>query len=190
MQLMRRLIALGLFAAVATQAAVVYKWTDANGVVHFSDQPAPGAEKVITSSGDATTNSATTPAAVEAAAQAAPKPAAPKPPKPTDAMPYTLIAIISPSAQQTFINEPIGVHLALEPNLVEGHTITWYLNGAPLTDQSPQAEQFVLHDIGRGSYTISATITDPETGQTMSSAPVTFYVHQPSQLSPQHHNNN
>ena len=26
-------------------SAVVYKWIDADGVVHFSDQPVPGAEK-------------------------------------------------------------------------------------------------------------------------------------------------
>jgi membrane carboxypeptidase/penicillin-binding protein PbpC len=184
------MIALGLFAAFAARAAVVYKWTDANGVVHFSDQPEPGAEKVITSSGDATANAATTPAAAAAAAQAAPKPATPKPPKPTVALPYTLIAITSPSAQHTFFNESIGVHLALEPDLQEGQTITWYLNGAALTNQAPDAEQFVLQDIGRGTYTISATVTDPATGQTMSAAPVTFYVQQPSLLSPQHHNNN
>src|ERR1700733_1931752 len=34
----------------AAQALVVYKWTDAQGVVHLSDQPVPGAEKVFTSS--------------------------------------------------------------------------------------------------------------------------------------------
>ena len=185
------MMALGLFAAFAAQAAVVYKWTDADGVVHFSDQPQPGAEKVITSSGDATTNAATTPAAIAAADQAAPpKPTPPKPPKPTEGLPYTLLSISSPTAEQTFVNEAIGVRLVLEPTLVEGQTITWYLNGAPLTDQSPDAEQFVLQGLGRGAYTLSATITDPATGETMSSAPVTFYVRQPSQLSPQHHSNN
>jgi len=30
--------------APAAHALVVYKWTDAQGVVHFSDQPVPGAE--------------------------------------------------------------------------------------------------------------------------------------------------
>ncbi|MGP0088234.1 MAG: DUF4124 domain-containing protein, partial [Steroidobacteraceae bacterium] len=49
MHLLRRSLALGLFAAVVAQAAVVYKWTDADGVVHFSDQPEPGAEKIYTS---------------------------------------------------------------------------------------------------------------------------------------------
>ena len=39
------LVALASFAG---QAAVVYKWTDSDGVVHFSDQPVPGAEKITT----------------------------------------------------------------------------------------------------------------------------------------------
>ena len=45
----RRLwILLGLLTAVTAQTAVIYKWTDANGVVHYSDQPVPGAERIIT----------------------------------------------------------------------------------------------------------------------------------------------
>ena len=39
---------LAALAAFAAQAAVIYKWTDADGVVHFSDQPVPGAEKIYT----------------------------------------------------------------------------------------------------------------------------------------------
>jgi len=182
MQLTRRLIALGVFAALAAQAAVVYKWTDANGVVHFSDQPEPGAEKVITSSGDPTTNTPTT------STRSTPAATPPKP-KPTDILPYTLLSITAPTAEQTFVNEPISFHLALEPTLLEGQTITWFLNGAALTDQAQDSEQFVLQNLGRGAYTVSATITDLASGQTMSSAPVTFYVRQPSQLSPQHKNN-
>jgi membrane carboxypeptidase/penicillin-binding protein PbpC len=184
------MIALGMFASFAGQAAVVYKWTDANGVVHFSDQPEPGAEKVITSSGDPTTNAATTGSGTMGrAAQTTSKSTPPKP-KPTDVMPYTLISIVAPTAQQTFVNEPVAFHLVLEPDLLEGQTITWYLNGAPVTDQSPIAEQFVLQNMARGAYTISATITDVASSQTMSSAPVTFYVRQPSELAPQQHRTN
>jgi len=191
MQLLRRMIALGVLAAFAAQAAVVYKWTDANGVVHFSDQPEPGAQKVITSSGDATTNAATAPIATAAAATPAAKSISSKPPpKPADVMPYTVLSITAPTPEQTFVNEAIGVHLALEPDLVAGQTITWYLNGAPLTNQAPDAQQFTLQDLGRGAYTLSATITDVATSQTMNSESVTFYVRQPSQLAPQQHKNN
>jgi hypothetical protein len=41
-----------IFAApLLLRAAVVYKWIDADGVVHFSDQPVEGAERIVTSSG-------------------------------------------------------------------------------------------------------------------------------------------
>ena len=41
-----------IFASrIPVDAAVIYKWTDADGVVHFSDQAVPGAEKILTSSG-------------------------------------------------------------------------------------------------------------------------------------------
>ena len=46
MHLARLWIGLGLIAACAAPAAVIYKWTDADGVVHYSDQAVPGAEKI------------------------------------------------------------------------------------------------------------------------------------------------
>jgi Domain of unknown function (DUF4124) len=37
----RKLLLLALLAACSAQAAEVYKWTDANGIVHYSDAPPP-----------------------------------------------------------------------------------------------------------------------------------------------------
>ena len=55
MRLCRSWLAFGLVSVLSAplllRAAVVYKWTDADGVVHFSDQPVPGAEKIVTDSG-------------------------------------------------------------------------------------------------------------------------------------------
>ena len=42
-------LAVSLLTAFTVQAAVVYKWVDADGVVHYSDQASPGAEKIYTS---------------------------------------------------------------------------------------------------------------------------------------------
>ncbi|NNE61472.1 MAG: DUF4124 domain-containing protein, partial [Woeseia sp.] len=39
-----RISAVVLFLCAAAASAQVYKWTDADGVVHYSDQPTPGAE--------------------------------------------------------------------------------------------------------------------------------------------------
>lgn len=178
MHLLRRLIALGLFAAVAAQAAVVYKWTDADGVVHFSDQPEPGAEKIYTSS--EALNRAT-PTRAGPGAGARPQ----KVIKP--GLTYTVFSISSPSAEQTFIDEPVPVRLDLTPQLQRGHRLTWHLNGQAIADQQDNL-QFSLSDLPRGAYTLSATIEDPENQESASAATVSFYVKQPTVLGPQHKN--
>ena len=45
---------------------------------------------------------------------------------------------------------------------------------------------FQLQDLSRGVYTLSATLTDTDSGATKNADPVTFNVLRPSVLSPQH----
>jgi hypothetical protein len=171
-------IALGLVAACAADAAVIYKWTDADGVVHYSDQAVPGAEKIVTSSSSAN--------GIGGGAHA-PSVATPGKKAPTSRLEYTAFAIESPTREQVFFgDELIPVRLRLDPDLKLNQTIGWYLNGSPLTDQAPTSHSFTLQSLSRGTYQISATITDTVTGESQSSEGVTFYVRQPSELSPQH----
>jgi hypothetical protein len=65
-------------------------------------------------------------------------------------------------------------------------TVTWHLNGQELADQGPGTTQFTLPHMDRGTYAIAATVTDPKSGESQSTPSVTFYVRQPSALSPQH----
>jgi len=174
MHLCRSWIALGLFAVLAAPlavtAAVVYKWTDADGVVHFSDQPVPGAEKIITSSGSSRGLSM------------GPSPGSSstgtgQPPPPSVGLDFKEFAIVSPGHDETITgDQPVNVHLALDPPLKPGQIITWYLNGSPLTDQPPDATQFSLTDLARGSYSVSASIVDQASGDTRAADAVTFYV--------------
>jgi hypothetical protein len=168
---------LAALSAFAVQAAVVYKWTDSDGVVHYSDQPVPGAQKITTDGGSAA-----------AAASTATNPQQPQDPKPEPAgLGYTESTITSPTPEQTFFgDEAVSVRLTLEPGLKPNHTITWHLNGRELDDQPPTATQFTLPHLDRGTYAIAATVKDQETGESESTASVTFYVRQPSALSPQH----
>jgi hypothetical protein len=160
------------------QAAVVYKWTDADGVVHFSDQSAPGAERILTSTG------ATPGGAVPAPSSSAP-PAKPTPQ--ASAVAFTQFAIVSPANEETITgNQPVNVHLAVDPQLKPTQAITWYLNGNALSNQAADATQFSLPDLPRGTYTIAATVVDQASGETKSAETVTFYVARPSLLSPQH----
>ncbi|HEY4975466.1 MAG TPA: hypothetical protein VII41_17775, partial [Steroidobacteraceae bacterium] len=83
-------------------------------------------------------------------------------------------------------NQPVTVHLTVAPALKPTQAITWYLNGNPLTNQAPDAIQFTLDDLSRGTYALGATVLDQATGESKSAQPVTFYVMRTSLLSPTH----
>jgi hypothetical protein len=169
---------LAALAAFAGQAAVIYKWTDSNGVIHYSDQPVAGAEKVFTGSG--TTSRPAASALPNTESQATAK-------KEEPGLGYTEFSITSPAPDQTFFGDDgISVTLALDPALKPNQAITWHLNGKPLEDQGPTTTQFTLPHLDRGSYNIAATVADQETGESRSTDSVGFFVRQPSALSPQH----
>jgi len=154
---------------------VVYKWTDASGVVHFSDQPVPGAEKIVTA-GTNTMKASSPPGAppgVPGSARA-------------DSTPATQVfQITSPAPGQSFFgDELVAVRLDLSPPLRPGQTITWHLNGKELEEQGTTATQFTLPRLDRGTYAIAATITDQQTGESQSTASVSFFVRQPTELAP------
>jgi hypothetical protein len=159
---------------------VVYKWTDADGVVHYSDQPIPGAEKIFTAA------SSGAGAATSGRSNADPQnPGAKR--TASAALSYNQFAITSPSPDQTYFgDELIGVHLDLDPSLKADQAITWHLNGKQLDDQGPTTTQFALPHLDRGTYVIAATITDQQTGESLSTDSVSFFVRQPSELAPQH----
>jgi hypothetical protein len=175
MHLRRTWIALGLSTLIsAVPAAVVYKWIDADGVVHFSDQPVPGAEK-ITTSGGSTRGILSQPMSGGGASQEKPKP-----------RPVQHASISSPTPDQTFTGgEQVSASLSVDPALTPGQTVSWTLNGAQV-GQSSNATQLTLPDLPRGTYTLAATVSDSVSGESISADPVTFNVVRPSVLSPQH----
>ena len=170
-------LAVSLLTAVTGQAAVVYKWVDGNGVIHYSDQASPGAEKIYTSA----PNIASSPRgqAAMGGQLAQPKPVA-------AGANYTDFSITAPVNNQTFFGDDvIAVHLSLAPPLRMNHVITWHLNGKQL-EFPPDAISFPLPHLDRGTYALAATDTDQQSGESQTSNTVTFYVRQPSALSPLH----
>jgi hypothetical protein len=174
-------MALGLLVAFGAGAAVIYKWTDADGVVHYSDQAVPGAERM-------TISGAVNGASALGGAQgktAAPKAQAVGP----QGLHFTTMSIDSPAGDAVFFGDnAVPVHLHLEPSLQPNQTVSWHLNGRRLNDQPADAVGFTLPIMPRGTYVIAATVTDTDSGQSQSTDSVTFYVRQPSELSPQHKN--
>jgi Domain of unknown function (DUF4124) len=181
MHLRKTWVLLSLLSALAAQAGVIYKWTDADGVVHYSDQESPGAEKIFTSgipsNGSANRGSPARGTSV-AGSQVA---------KPVGGLNYSQFAISSPVNDQTFFNDDVvSVHLVVDPALKPNQTITWHLSGRTLTDQAPDSQSFALQSLERGTYVLAATVIDQATGDSQTTPSVTFYVRQPSQLSPLH----
>lgn len=167
---------MGLGLALTAQAGPIYKWVDKDGVVHYSDQDSPGAEKIVTL-GALNVGSSGAPHVAQRAA--------PAPSPPAGLLRYAEFQITSPQSEQTFFgDDPVGVHLNLNPPLQPGQSLTWHLNGRAL-DEAASSVSFVLPKMGRGTYVLSANITDQQTGDSQTSNSVTFYVHQPSTNSPQ-----
>jgi uncharacterized protein DUF4124 len=168
-------LALGLLIAFSVQAAVIYKWVDADGVVHYSDQASPGAEKIVTAGASSTASGRNTASAAPRAPQEGEQ----------SGINYVEFSISSPAPDQSFFGEDVvPVRLNLIPSLRPNQAITWQLNGQQL-DSPPEALSFALPRLDRGSYTLTATITDQQTGETQKSSGVTFFVRQPTTLGPQ-----
>src|ERR1700761_8381581 len=111
-------IVLGLIAAITAQAGTIYKWTDADGVVHYSDQPHPGATAVQTSSGTMSTYSGAT---ASGASRGGPTPPPAPAQKKGEEPGYQIIALSAPAKEQSFFNDqPVNASLALSPGLREG----------------------------------------------------------------------
>ena len=63
--------------------------------------------------------------------------------------------------------------------------MSWTLNGQTL-EEPLDALEFHLDDLARGSYNLSASVNDTDTREVLATTQVTFYVRQPSMLSPAH----
>lgn len=170
-------LAIGLLVGCSVQAAVIYKWVDADGVVHYSDQASPGAEKIVTSG---------SPTGASLGARSAAGPVAQAPQGPAEGgLNYTEFSITSPAPDQTFFGDDVvAVHLNLNPSLRPNQSITWHLNGKQL-DFPTSAVSFALPRLDRGTYALAATITDLQTSESQTSNSVTFFVRQPSSTGPQ-----
>jgi len=161
-----------LLASVQLFAADTYRWVDKDGVVHYSDQPSPGAQRIPL-------NNAPLPGSV-----APPAPVRPnaEPPKPFS---YAGCELTSPNPDQIFnVTDAVSASLNVLPPLQIDHRVSVQLNGSRVTDWPPGSTSYLLQNLSRGSYTVVVVVTDAA-GRTMcTSQPVTFHVRQPSMLTP------
>ena len=163
----RLFLLLACCLASTAVASEVYKWVDEDGVVHYSDQPQPGAEKIeIGESNTFTGRRAQAPSSGDDAEE-----------QTEQVVGYESLTISSPGAEETLwnIEGVLNVTLALSPALQPGHQVRVYFDGSP---QEVSGTSFQIEEVWRGVHNLQAEVLD-ETGTLMiRSQPTRFYVQQ------------
>jgi hypothetical protein len=165
-------LALSSWAAAAT----LYKWVDADGVVHYSDTPHAGAQ-VIQVSGAQTYHGTPVPAAPVTVPAGVP-PAA-------NSAAYVACGIAQPANETAlFAPEAVDVNVQSDPALRPGDQVSVQIDGQALTPLGNDGLRFQVQAPERGSHTLTAQIRGAD-GSVLCNAPaVNFSVQRPSVNSP------
>lgn len=165
-----------LFGVAAS--AQVYKWVDADGIVHYSDQPAPGAERVDLPSRPSTAAPAAQrprPAAATQSAATSNRNTAPA------AAPFTYqsLSFSAPVAEETLwnIGGVLDVSISLQPGLRSGDRLKLYFDGEA---REIRSTSFQLQEVWRGEHNLQAEVVDADGKLMIRSEPMRFYVQQTS----------
>jgi hypothetical protein len=152
-------------------AAEAWRWKDDKGVVHLSDTPVPGAERVTLPS-PPTVGTVTT-------APPPPKPVAPEPFK------YAECVVLAPGNDQTFnAVTSVTASLRIAPPLQQDHRIQVVLDDQVYAAWPARMLTFKLDNINRGTHTLAVTVIDANRKSLCAGPVVSFHVRQPSVLSP------
>jgi hypothetical protein len=162
-----------LCASAIAGAATVYRWVDAGGVVHYSDQPHPGAEKLEI--GGIQTYSTR---ADRGAASSATEPA-------SDGPPYEVCELFRPQHDEVFFStQTVTARLRVQPALRAGDQVFLALNGRRLPE-SPAGTEVEIAPVFRGTHTLVLVVEDRSGNVVCQSDPVIFHIRQPSVQAPQ-----
>ena len=173
------LLAAGI-APAGAPGTVLYKWVDADGVVHYSDQPHDGAEKIKVakpqtySAPPAPPRASVTPSQRPATGQPA------QPAQPGAVTQYTRVSLVSPSNDDVYTNTDgrVGYTVAIEPGLGTGHQIWILLDGQRVDGAATGSTDGTLTGVERGTHTLVAEVVDLAGRILGSSETVTFNVNQ------------
>jgi hypothetical protein len=161
-------ILLGVLAATAVLADDAWKWTDEDGIVHYSDVPVAGAEAVNLSEFNKKTGARISNGRTTSTTK-----------KLEEEFLYDSITIASPGAEETLWNIEglLNVSVAVSPELQQGHRIRAYFDGDA---RDVGGASFQILDVHRGTHSLRAEIVD-STGRVILRSPASrFYVQQNS----------
>jgi hypothetical protein len=171
---MRPFILIAALMAAGTVLAQAYRWVDEDGIIHYSDRPQEGAERVILPSDNRTTRRQLPATSYAAAATQTTDNEQPQGPAPFS---YESLTVASPAAEETLWNIAgiLNVTLNLQPALQSGHQVRVYFDGNP---QMVSGTSFQLEEVWRGVHNIQAEVVDATGKLMIRSVPNRFYVQQ------------
>ena len=164
-----------LFLSLPAFARDVYKWTNEEGVVIYSDTYQEGAERVRVSDtkssaprGGGNTDAAQTEAAGEAG------PAS-----------YESLEIVQPADDATIRSNEgnLAVGISVSPALGPDHAVKIIVDGTPL-EGTLKGTQFSLSNLNRGTHSLETQIVDAQGNVLISSNRVSFHLRQNSIIKP------
>lgn len=172
-----RTLAFLLLAALLSPPAVsqeIYRWVDKNGVVHYSDQPGPGAERVtITGTVARPPAPDETPALYQSDRRQ----------EPATASTVRSLSISSPANDEAFFGSDASVSVALELDgeLQPGQEVALFLDGRRVPTDGLST---TLTGVGRGTHFLRAAVLDESGSPVITSGQITFHVRQASIATP------
>jgi hypothetical protein len=175
------LLLLSLVAASAT-AQEIFRTTDEDGNVVFTDQPPAGSTKTERIELPRTNTTPATP--IPPSPEPARTPAEPE-------LPEFQVAITAPPNETTIAMGPgnFSVSASVQPSLAAGASVQLLMDGTPWGEPQ-QATTWNLTNVFRGAHDITVAVVDEEGQQLANSEPVRVYVLRPSINSPARRANN
>lgn len=182
-------LALSLALSLPAAAQTIYRTTDAQGNVVFTDDPARGGEAMEL---DPLTVVPSRP--VQPLSSASPGPADGttrygEPGQPF--MPYDVFAIASPEQETTLPTGAAGnaqVRLAIRPDLRDDHRVRLLVDGQ-VSQSAMHTDTFLLSNLNRGEHRVQAELLDASGAVRHRTSPLTLFVQRASVNLPSNPNN-
>jgi hypothetical protein len=174
---MKPLIATLLLVLAATPAgAEIYKWVDDDGVVHYSDEPHPGAETLQPGS----------PPVVDTRIPALPRAERDDAQSEAPASRYRRLDIVYPENDQAVRSNAgtLLIRSVLEPDLRRGDRLVPLLDGRPVEAVQTAPGEFRLDNVDRGTHTVSVQVQGADGRVWLRADPVIVHLRRISVNSP------
>jgi hypothetical protein len=158
-----------LFMSLPAFARDVYKWTNEEGVVIYSDTYQEGAERVRVSD-DKTRASRAANQGGDAQSDAEAGPTT-----------YESLEIVQPADDATIRSNEgaVAVGISISPALGQGHEVKIIVDGTEL-EGSMKGTQFTINNLNRGTHSLETQVVDADGNVLISSNRVSFHLRQAS----------